>query len=47
MARQTEAPLGPSGLGPRPAEDGPENRKTIWELGKEFEQYLRCGRYEH
>jgi hypothetical protein len=42
MPQQTEALLGPSGLGPRPAEDGPENRKTIRELGKGLEQYLRC-----
>jgi hypothetical protein len=39
MPRQTEAALGPSALGPRPAEDGPVNRKTIRELSKGLEQY--------
>jgi hypothetical protein len=28
MARQTEAALGPSALGPRPAEDGPEKSEN-------------------
>jgi hypothetical protein len=47
MAGQTEAALGPSGLRLPPAEDGPENRKTIRELSKGLEQYLRCGGREH